>query len=276
MDGWIKLHRKLLEHPIFKKEKHLRLWIYILLRANFEDTTILWNGKLLYVPAGSFITGRDKLSEETKIKPTTIEDILKDLEVLSQIRQQKTTKFRVITILNWHDYQNSDNKATTKRQQSDTNKNDKKERITKLASPKQLMPWKEYNENKPADYIPTIGDHDGEKLTNIPKAKLPAIYEWMEIWNQYPNWKALKKAGTPPNPTVQKQLLPIAIRSRDIEGSVLRRRNKYSTEEFAKAVKNYAQEICNRTPSKNGYHEHRHTLYDFLIKKTVLESYVNR
>lgn len=146
---------------------------------------------------------------------------------------------------------------------------------TILATPKQPMSWKEYNENNPPDDVPTIGDEE-PKPEKIPKAKLPAIHEWITIWNQYPNWKTLKKAGTPPNPTVQKILLPIATRSRDVEGAILRRRSRYSTEDFARGVKNYAQEICNRKPTNNGYHEHRHTLYEFLIKKTVLESYVNR
>lgn len=141
---------------------------------------------------------------------------------------------------------------------------DRREERDTLASPKLSLPSEE----------------DVEEVPDAPpknkKVDFPPIVDWITIWNQYPNWKALKKTGIPPNPTVQKQLLPVAEKSTDIIRAVLTRRNKYSTDQFAKAVKNYAQDICNRTPSKNGYHTNRHTLYDFLIKKTVLESYVNR
>jgi len=67
---------------------------------------------------------------------------LKVLENQHQIRQQTTTKFRIITIVNWNKYQdNPENptaKATTGRQQSDTTKNYKKEKKESTA------PLKEY------------------------------------------------------------------------------------------------------------------------------------
>ncbi len=57
-----------------------------------------------------------------------VERVLKYLEIEHQIEQQKTTKYRVITILNWDKYQTedskSDNKRTTDEQQADTYKND--------------------------------------------------------------------------------------------------------------------------------------------------------
>ena len=69
------------------------------------------------------------LSEQTGIAESTIEDILKFLERQHQIQQQKTSKFRLITIVKWDEFQSSDNtsdnKATTKQQQTDTYNNDK-------------------------------------------------------------------------------------------------------------------------------------------------------
>lgn len=86
------------------------------------------HGKIFNLQEGQLITGRKKLSEGTGIPESTIEDILKLLENEQQIQQQKTTKYRLITIVNWKEYQESDNKATTKQQQADTYKNDKKEK----------------------------------------------------------------------------------------------------------------------------------------------------
>lgn len=126
--GWIKLHRKILENPIIQKPNYLALWVILLLKANHKEKKFMWNGNIILIKEGQMITGRKELSKETSIPESTIEDILKYLERQHQIQQQKTTKYRIITIVNWEKHQDknskSDNKATTKRQQSDTNKND--------------------------------------------------------------------------------------------------------------------------------------------------------
>jgi hypothetical protein len=62
-----------------------------------------------------------------------VENILKYLETEQQIEQRKTTKFRLITIKKWKDYQlieqqfgqQNNNRITTERQQNDTNKKNK-------------------------------------------------------------------------------------------------------------------------------------------------------
>jgi DNA-binding transcriptional regulator YhcF (GntR family) len=123
-NGWIKLHRKLLDNPLATRPQWAWLWIVLLLLAGHDDKKpFIWNGKPLELGPGQFITGRKKLSLLTGISESTVEDVLRYLESQQQIRQQKTTKYRVITILNWKDYQKPDNKATTDRQQTDTIKN---------------------------------------------------------------------------------------------------------------------------------------------------------
>lgn len=92
----------------------------------------MWNGGVILIKEGQLLTGRKALSADTDIPEATIERILKYLESEHQIEQQKYTKFRVITILNWKEYQISDtkmnNKRTTDGQQVDTNKNDNNEK----------------------------------------------------------------------------------------------------------------------------------------------------
>lgn len=141
-NGWIKLHRKILENPICKKGDYLLLWITLLLLANHKENKMIWNNDIIVIKEGQFITGRKQLSQQTGISETTIERILKYLENGHQIGQQKTTKYRLITIVNWKDYQTSDTKADNKRttngQQTDTNKNDnndkKEKNITETSS----------------------------------------------------------------------------------------------------------------------------------------------
>lgn len=133
--GWVKLHRQMLESSFHNKPSYVSLWVTLLLMANHKTTKFMWNGEETEVKSGQIITGRKALSEQTGIAESTVEDILKVLKRQHQIQQQTTTKYRLITILNWDTYQATDNtsnnKATTKQQQTDTYKNDNKEKNDK-------------------------------------------------------------------------------------------------------------------------------------------------
>ena len=114
-NGYIRLYRKLRQEWFYKKPKILQLFIHLLLSANHEKKEFMWNDNLIMVKEGQIITGRKQLSEETGLAETTIERILQMLESGHQIGQQKTTKYRLITILKWKDYQNGDTKVDNKR-----------------------------------------------------------------------------------------------------------------------------------------------------------------
>lgn len=144
--GYIKLHRRILENPIAQKPNYAWLWTTLLLLANHKEHKFMWNKDIILIKEGQLLTGRKELSKQTGIPTTTIERILEMLENGHQIEQQKTTKFRIITILNWGKYQSkdnktdsiSDNKRTTNGQQTDTYKNDKNvknDKNTILATP---------------------------------------------------------------------------------------------------------------------------------------------
>jgi len=131
-NGWVKLHRKLLENPIANKPNYGWLWITLLLLANHKENRIMWNKEIIIIKEGQLLTGRKELAKQTGIPATTIERILKTLENGHQIEQQKTSKFRIITIVNWKEYQKADskvyNKRTTNGQQTDTNKKNKNDK----------------------------------------------------------------------------------------------------------------------------------------------------
>lgn len=124
-NGWIKLHRQLKFKGYYKKPYYVFLWIHLLLSANHIEDTFLWDGGEITIKEGQLLTGRKQLSKDTGIPESTIERILNVLENEHQIEQQKTTKFRIITILNWHKFQKRTTKRTTDGQQMDTNKNNK-------------------------------------------------------------------------------------------------------------------------------------------------------
>ncbi len=112
--GWVKLYRKITLKGYYNKSQYVHLWVHLLLKANHAPKEFMWNNQIILVKEGQFITGRKELSKQTGISETTIERILSLLESEHQIGQQKTTKYRLITIINWKDYQQADNRNLEK------------------------------------------------------------------------------------------------------------------------------------------------------------------
>ena len=54
MNGWIKLHRSFLDWGWFSEDKMVRFFVYLLLKANYEDCE--WMG--IKVKRGELVTGR--------------------------------------------------------------------------------------------------------------------------------------------------------------------------------------------------------------------------
>ena len=179
--GWITLHRKLLDNPISSKPSWAWLWVVLLLLANHdENSSFIWNGEKIILKKGQFVTGRKKLKSITGISETTIERILNYLENEQQIGQQKTTKYRLITILKWDLYQNKDNKRTTNGQQTDTFNNDNNDNN---------IIYKAFKE-------PTIEEVDiycKERKNTVNPQKFIDFYKskgWMVGKNKMKDWKA--------------------------------------------------------------------------------------
>lgn len=132
MSGWIKLHRKILDNPVVCKDSdHIAVWAYLLLNATHKEYPALFSGKKILLQPGQLITGRKTIADKFKIDESKVQRILKSFEIEHQIEQQKSNKNRLITVLSWRDYQDSEqqdeqqmnNKRTTDEQQVNTNKN---------------------------------------------------------------------------------------------------------------------------------------------------------
>lgn len=132
MEGWIRVHRKLIEEPWFKKSEYVHLWLYLLLKANHKDKEVFIGNEKVIVKRGQLLTSRHKLAEVVRIQENKIYRILKCFENEHQIEQHKTNKYTLISIVNYDTYQKSEqiseqqmnNKCTTAEQQMNTNNND--------------------------------------------------------------------------------------------------------------------------------------------------------
>lgn len=145
MEGWIKLHRKLIENPIVCKDGDtLAIWIYLLMSATHKKIDAIFKGERITLKEGQLITGRKSISEKLDISESKVQRVLKLFENEHQIEQQTSSQNRLISIVNWNKYQDSEqqseqqvnNERTTSEQRVNTNKNErikecKNERIIK-------------------------------------------------------------------------------------------------------------------------------------------------
>lgn len=131
MNGWIKMHRKMLDNPIVcKSSDHLSVWVYLLLNAAHEEYPALFQGEKIILKPGQLITGRKAIADFLGINESKVKRILTDFESDQQIDRQRSNKNSLISLINWNKYQSSDQQndqqMTSKRpaddQQVTTNK----------------------------------------------------------------------------------------------------------------------------------------------------------
>jgi hypothetical protein len=130
MEGWIKLHRKIEESSFYLDSRAVHLWTHLLIKAYKFKGKAIFKGEEITVNPGQFVTGRKKLFKETGIDESKIQRVLKLFTKCHMIEQQTSNLSRLITVLNWHEYQGDEqqmnNKRTTNEQQTNTIKESKK------------------------------------------------------------------------------------------------------------------------------------------------------
>jgi len=178
-DGFIIIHRKILDNPVVCKDNdYFRVWLYLLLNVSHKTHTAIFNGEKIILNPGQLITGRKSISGKCNVSESKVQRILKSFEIEQQIKQQTTNKNRLITVLNWCKYQFNEqqgeqqvnNKRTTNEQQVNTNNNGNN--VTMKTMKNNI---KENIKRKVDDYETVINDYtDNEDLIN-------AAYSFIEM-----------------------------------------------------------------------------------------------
>ena len=105
MDGnYIKLSRGLLEWEWYTDINTTRLFIHMLLKANWKDG----NFKGTTVPRGSFVSSIGKLSGETWLTEREIRTAISHLKKTGEVTSKTTNKFTVFTVVKYDLYQTND------------------------------------------------------------------------------------------------------------------------------------------------------------------------
>lgn len=143
MQGFISLHRKLMDNPIWGDSNYLKLWIYCLFKATHQEHEQLVGNQMVKLERGQFVTGRNTLADDLnhRVKPKQQLDnltwfrYLKNLEKWGMLNIKTTNKYSVVTIDKYDFYQDvfkkveqdsehqMNNKRTSNEQQMNTNNN---------------------------------------------------------------------------------------------------------------------------------------------------------
>ena len=186
--GWIKLHRKITENPVWQDPRMLKLWIYCLTKATHKEHEQMVGTQIIELQPGQFITGRNALAEEfnkgakkeQRVSPVSLWRWLRKFEEWQMLNIKITNKYSVVTVKKWDEYQQNEQQVNIKRtsndQQVNTNKNvknDKNEKkfISSSSSERETENAFEFYENNfgmiqpfQADLLGQLTDEFGNEL----------------------------------------------------------------------------------------------------------------
>lgn len=179
LGGWVKVHRVLSDHHISSDPATLSVWIHLLLLANHREAKRLINGRVIAVQPGQLITSRKSLAAKTGVNESKVERILTTLKNEQQIEQHGSSKFRVISIVKWAEYQ------------SDEQQNEQQLNSRRTTDEQQMNTLEEVSSDTKNDKngkktaLPASGD--ATKKKNSRKCRLPdqfMVTKEMRVWAQ--------------------------------------------------------------------------------------------
>lgn len=113
--GWIRLHRKLLDHWLWQQPRrfsYAEAWLDLLLRASYRDHALLVGRKLVQVKRGQVLTSQVSLARCWRWNRKTVSVFLKLLqtELMTDIEMVIGTDkgYTLVTIRSYEKYQMSD------------------------------------------------------------------------------------------------------------------------------------------------------------------------
>ena len=99
--GYVKIHRKILEWGWYKDINTFRLFIHMLLKANWKEGKF----KGTTVPRGSFVSSYPHLAEECGLTINELRSALKHLKSTGEVTVRTNNKYSIFTVNNYCKYQ---------------------------------------------------------------------------------------------------------------------------------------------------------------------------
>ena len=209
-DGFIKIYRSLLDWEWFDDANTLKLWLYILLRANWEERK--WRG--ITIHRGQFVESLRTMAKKNNMTVQEVRTSLAHLKSTQNITQESTQLGSLISVIKWDFFQGqpSDintpintefNKPSTQHQHSNKKY---KEHIRR----------KEEREEASASFSPPslsdIRSYIFERNSNVIAERFFDYYE-ARNWQGISDWKALLRSWeTNERPEPQQTAKPYRVK----------------------------------------------------------------
>lgn len=115
--GYIKIWRKLEDSGLLQMHSTFTLFVYMLMQANHKPIKY----GMETVDRGQFITGRHKLSEAIGLSEQKLRTCVDKLHILGMITSKPTNKYTLYTIVNYGQYQDTEDVTNQQINQQLTN-----------------------------------------------------------------------------------------------------------------------------------------------------------
>ena len=188
---YIKLFRNILNWEWWHDINTCRVFIFLLLKANWKDST--WKG--IEVKRGSYISSLDKVAADTDLTRDEVRTAIKHLTKTKEITTVTTRKYTVFSVLNYDLYQSNPTEITTQipiksptiptliplREEYKEGKNIKKE-VSKDTKKKFVPPS-----------VDDVAAYCRERVNNVNAQAFVDFYvskDWMIGKNKMKDWKA--------------------------------------------------------------------------------------
>ena len=159
LNGFIKVHRKLVQWGWYQDYVVKDLFLHLLLTANFRESE--WMGRT--IKKGQVITSNKHLAEELGFSVQQVRTALNKLKSTGEITSEATNKFTVITVVNWEKYQvfeisetsETTSTATNEQQTSNIQATNEQQQLKNVKNNKEC---KEGKENSPVGQLGSFGE----------------------------------------------------------------------------------------------------------------------
>lgn len=165
-EGYIKLYRKMTKWGWYKDNNTKCVFLHLLFMACYEPCFY----RNRYLEVGQIATTVKEISDGTGISVRSVRTSLERLKSTNELTIESTNKFSIITLLNYSDYQGSDNVAdkqlTNNRQTTDkqlTNDSYNKE-IKEVKKNKEYISYEKKRGRKKVDLEKDPPSFDIEKI----------------------------------------------------------------------------------------------------------------
>lgn len=155
--NFIKINRSILEWRWYKNGNTARLFLHLLLKANWKDASF----EEYEIKRGSFVTSLQALASETGLTTNQVRTALEHLQKTGEITSKTTNKFTIITIEKYGVFQDVPSNDSQTKPQSNHNQITNKpqinhNQITTIEEEKEYKEEKEREENSPVSPFDSV------------------------------------------------------------------------------------------------------------------------